>query len=138
MLHDVVPQMVVQLVHLLAPLDFRVAEQVNEVPKIVCPPRAARTVLRVPQTAEHLVDVPTVLSYFSLQQLTAEQIVDTPVSGRAGREEGVEVFKIFLDRVQQRPLEQIVLTFHFRAVEVFKALARRGFNSLFISLWYCR
>ena len=36
--HDVVPQTVEQLVDFLAPLDFRVAEQVIEVPKIVCPP----------------------------------------------------------------------------------------------------
>ena len=51
LLHDVVPQMVEQLVDFLAPLDFRVAEQVIEVPKIVCPPRGARTVLCAPQTA---------------------------------------------------------------------------------------
>ena len=69
---------------LLAPHDFRVAEQVVEVPKIVCPPRAARTVLRAPQTAEQLVDVPTVVSYSSLQQLIVEQTVDMPVLGRAG------------------------------------------------------
>ena len=43
LLHVFVPQMVEQLVDILAPLDFRVAEQVIEVPKIVCPPRAART-----------------------------------------------------------------------------------------------
>ena len=49
LLHDVEPQMVEQLVDILSPLDFRVAEQVIEVPKIVCPPRAARTVLRAPQ-----------------------------------------------------------------------------------------
>ena len=84
MLHDVVPQMVEQLVDLLAPLDFRVAEQVIEVPKIVCPPRAARTVLRAPQMAEQLVEVPTVLSYSSLQQLIVKQTVDIPVPGRAG------------------------------------------------------
>ena len=77
MLHDVVPQMVEQLVDLLAPLDFRVAEQVIEVPKIVCPPRAARTFLRAPQTAEQL-------GYSSLQQLFVEQTVDIPVPGRAG------------------------------------------------------
>ena len=64
MLHDVVPQMVEQLVDFLAPLDFRVAEQVIEVPKIVCPPCAARTVLRAPQTAEQLVEVPTVAGGF--------------------------------------------------------------------------
>ena len=39
-------------------------------------------------------------------------------------EGGVEVFKVFLDRIQQRLLEQIVLTFRFRAVEVFQALAQ--------------
>ena len=64
--------------------DFRVAEQVIEVSKIVCPPRAARTALRAPQTAEQLVEVPTVLSYSSLQQLIVEQTVDIPVPGRAG------------------------------------------------------
>ena len=84
LLHDVVPQMVEQLVDLLAPLDFRVAEQVIEVPKIVCPPLAARTVLRAPQTAEQLVEVPTVSSYSSLQQHIVEQTVDIPVPGRAG------------------------------------------------------
>ena len=73
----------------VAPLDFRVAEQVIEVPKIVSPPRAARTVLRAPQTAEQLVEVPTVLIYSSLQQLIVEQTVDIPVPGRAGgRERG--------------------------------------------------
>ena len=71
MLHDVVPQMVEQLVDLLAPLDFRVAELVIEVPKIVCALRAARTVVGVPQMVEQLVEVPTVLSFSSLQQLTA-------------------------------------------------------------------
>ena len=121
MLHDVVPQMVERLVDLLAPLDFRVAEQGIEVPKIVCPPRAARTALRAPQTAEQLVEVPTVLSYSSLQQLIGEQTVDIPVPGRAGGEGGVEVFKVSLDRIQQRLLELIVLTF---PVEVFKALAQ--------------
>ena len=40
LLHVFVPQMVEQLVDILAPLDFRVAEQVIEVPKIVCPPPA--------------------------------------------------------------------------------------------------
>ena len=36
----------------------------------------------------------------------------------------MEVFKVSLDRIQQRFLEQIVLTFQLRAVEVFKALAQ--------------
>ena len=63
LLHDVVPQMVEQLVDLLAPLDSRVAEQVIEVPMIVCPPRGARTVLCAPQMADQLVEVPTEPGY---------------------------------------------------------------------------
>ena len=84
LLHDVVPQMVEQLVDILSPLDFHVAEQVIEVPKIECPPRAARTVLRAPQTVEQLVEVPTPVSYSSLFQRTVEQNVDNPVVGGSG------------------------------------------------------
>ena len=43
---------------------------------------------QLPVVAEPVIEVPkilpTVLSYFSLQQLTAEQIVDIPAPGRAG------------------------------------------------------
>ena len=42
LLHDVVPEMVEQLVDFLAPFDFRVAKQVIEVPKIVCPQSSVR------------------------------------------------------------------------------------------------
>ena len=65
MLFLVEPQMVEQLVDILAPLDFRVAEQVIEVPKIECPPRAARAVFRAPQVAEQLVEVPVPAPSFS-------------------------------------------------------------------------
>ena len=92
LLHDVVPQMVEQLVDILAPLDFRVAEQGIEVPKIVCPPRAARTVLHAPQAAEQLVEVPTIISYSSLLQQTLEQNVDIPVRGRGGRNVDLQGF----------------------------------------------
>ena len=63
-----------------------VAEQVIEVPKISLDtiPQRLGDVLRQPQMVEQLVDVPTVVSYSSLQQLTAEQTVDNPVSGRDG------------------------------------------------------
>ena len=88
LLHDVVPQMVEQLVDFLAPLDFRVPEEVIEVPKIVCPRRAARTILDVPQMAEQLVEVPTIMSFISLQQQTVEQIVDIPVPHRRRRGQG--------------------------------------------------
>ena len=47
--------------------------------------------LRQPQMADQLVDVPIVVSYSSLQQLIAEQIVDIPVPFQA----------LAQDRVQQ-------------------------------------
>ena len=86
MLHVFVPQMVERLVDILAPLDFRIAEQVIDVPKILCPPRAARTVLREPQTVDQLVEVPTIVSWSLLQRIM-EQHVDIPVPG-GGRRRG--------------------------------------------------
>ena len=90
MLHVFVPQMVEQLVDILAPLDFRVAEQVIDAPRIVCPPRAARTVLRAPQTVEQLVEVPTPVSFSSLLQRTVEQNI--PVAGGGGAGGGLSGF----------------------------------------------
>ena len=50
-----------------------VAEQVIEVPTVVCPPRGARTVLGAPQMADQLVEVPTppgyVLAVVAIQTL---------------------------------------------------------------------
>ena len=92
LLHDVEPQMVEQLVDILSLLDSHVAEQVIEVPKIECPPRAARTVLRAPQTVEQLVEVPTLVSYSSLFQRTVEQNVDNPVAGGSGAGGGLSGF----------------------------------------------
>ena len=68
--------------------------------------------------------MPTVVSYSSLQQLIAEQVVDIPAPGRAGgRRRGV--FKVHsLDRTQLRLTSSKPLTFQFRVVEVFKALAQ--------------
>ena len=60
----------------------------------------------VEQTAEHLVEN-----------------VDIPVPHGCGGRDESEVFRVSLNRIQQRLLEQIVLTFQFRAVEVFKVLA---------------
>ena len=117
MLHVLVPQMVEQLVDILAPLDFRVGEQVIEVPKIVCPPRAARTVLRAPQTADQLVEVPTIISYSSLPQRTMEQNVAIPVPlGRGGRNadppgflrgQGPTAHSSSLERISEQIVEQI-------------------------------
>ena len=84
MLQMVMPQMVEQLVDLLSPLDFPVPDQVIEVPKIVCPPRAARTVLGAPQTVEQLVEAPTIVSLIDVIRQPVEQTVDIPVRARVG------------------------------------------------------
>ena len=71
-----VPLMVEQLLlGVLSPLDFRVAEQVIEVPKILLDDVPERTAMRVTQLAEQLVEVPTPVSCM-------EQIADIPVLGR--------------------------------------------------------
>ena len=59
-------------------------EQVIAVPKISLDPVPQRSVNRCPQKAEQLVEVPTIVSFSSLQQQTAEQIIDIPVPGRGG------------------------------------------------------
>ena len=88
-----------------------VAEPVIEVPQILLDriPQRLGDRLRQPQMVEQLVHVPTVVSYSSLQQLTAEQIVDIPVPGRAGGGErgGLQGF------------------------------SWTGFNGFFISRWCC-
>ena len=60
-------------------LDLPVAEQVIEVPKISCSPCPSRSLVPEPQTAEQLLEVPTVLSPTRIALRIAEQIVDTPV-----------------------------------------------------------
>ena len=85
-LDDPVPQMVEQLPDVIRLFDFLlpVPEQVIEVPKILLDDVPVRAVVRDPQLAEQLVEVPTIVSY-SWLQLRMEQNVDIPVAGR-GRE----------------------------------------------------
>ena len=78
-----VPQGENQLVEAFRHLDLSIPEQVVAVPKISSSSRRSRRMLRAPQTAEQLVEVPTIASS-SLQQQTAEQIIDIPVPGRGG------------------------------------------------------
>ena len=59
-------------------------EQVIVVPKISLDRIPQRSAVRRPQKAEQLVEVPTIVSFSSLQQQTAEQIIDIPVPGRGG------------------------------------------------------
>ena len=74
-----VPQMVGDVADTLRILDFPIAEQVIEVPKISCSPCPSRSLVPEPQSAEQLVEVPTVLSPTRIALRIAEQIVDTPV-----------------------------------------------------------
>ena len=67
------------------------SEQVIEVPKILPEDVPMRAVLRDPQLAEQLVEVPTIVSY-SWLQLRMEQTVDIPVPGRGGRSSGLQGF----------------------------------------------
>ena len=53
-------------------------------PKIFLDSILPRSVLRRPQTAEQLVEVPTIISCSSLLQRTDKLIVDIPVPGRGG------------------------------------------------------
>ena len=75
-----VPQMVGDVTDTLRILDFPIAEQVIEVPKISCSPCPLRSLVPEPQSAEQLVEVPTVLSPTRIALRIAGQIVDTPVS----------------------------------------------------------
>ena len=75
-----VPQMVENVTDtLLRILDFPIAEQVIDVPKIFCSPCPSHSRVPEPQSADQLVEVPTVLSPTRIALQIAEQIVDTPV-----------------------------------------------------------
>ena len=79
MLDVPVPLMEEQLlVDAFAPHDVQVPEQVIEVAKILIDELSARTPVREPQLAEQLVEVPTIISFSSLQR-NVEQFVNIPV-----------------------------------------------------------
>ena len=81
-----VPQTVDNVTDALRILVRPMAEQVIEVPKISCSSCPSRSRVPEPQSAEQLVEVPTVLSPTRIALQIAEQIVDTPVPhGRAKR-----------------------------------------------------
>ena len=110
-----VPQMVDQLLSLLTALDSFVPEQVIEVPKISTPSRCPHTVLSVPQTAEQLVEVPTIISY-SREVRIFERLWSRPFS--------LLVRNAFLSGLWSRPW-----TFQFMVVvrllsEVLKTVTR--------------
>ena len=69
-----VPQPVENVKDTLRILDHPIAEQVIEVPKIYCSPCPSRSVVPVPQSAEQLVEVPTIISFSSFQQTSMQNV----------------------------------------------------------------
>ena len=97
-------------------------KQVTEVPKIFPDDVPMRTAVRDTRLAEQLVEVPTIVYVSSLRALV-EQNEDIPVPRGRGGLVGLRGLQGFsLNRIQQRLLEQITLTFQFRVVDVFKVL----------------
>ena len=85
-LNDPVPQMGrEQLADFLQKIDApALVEQVIAVPKISLDWIPQRSACRRPRRAAQLVEVPTIVSYSSLQRRTAEQIIDIPVPRGGG------------------------------------------------------
>ena len=111
-----------QVVGLLQKMDAPALDElVIAVPKISLDRVPQRSVCRRSKRAEQLVEVPTIVSYSSLQQRTAGQIdhrhTSSSWSRRSRRRWGV--FKVHAqDRVQQRVLWSRPLTFQLLMVVV--------------------
>ena len=109
-----VSQMADYVVGALRLLDRPMAEQVIEVPKISCSPCPSRSFVPVPQSAEQLVEVPTVLTPTRIALRIAEQIVDTPVPRGRGQGslpgQSTTATASSLERITERTVEQIVDT----------------------------
>ena len=105
------PQPVGHVTDALRILDLPMAEQVIEVPKISCSPCPSRSLIPEPQSAEQLVEGPTVLSPLRI----AKQIVGTPVPlGRGKRRvqgfltEQSSTATPSVERISERTVEQNV------------------------------
>ena len=99
-----VPQMVEQLpniVQFLASYLLVVSEQVIDVPKIFVERHP-------PQKAEKLVEVPTIVSFSSLQRIV-EHTVDIPVPGHGGRNSGLHQNRVRQRLVPSRSLTSLLV-----------------------------
>ena len=98
------PQTVDYVTDALRILDRPLAEQVIEVPKISCSPCPSRSPVPVPQSAEQLVEVPTVLTaLFIREQIRAKR----RVQGFLPRQSSTAT-PSSLERSSERTVEQIV------------------------------
>ena len=104
-----------------------------------CPHFAVSAVCRfAEQMAEQLVEVPTIISYSSLQSWTVEQSVNIPVPGRGGQHVGLQGFlprqrSTALQASQERSSERIVeqsVDSLCACVEVLQRLLRVLVNTL--------
>ena len=144
-------QMGNQLVEVLQMIDTRTLHKVIEVPKIFLDRVPQRLVeSRPPQMAEQLVEVPTIISFVSLQQQTAEQIVDIPVSGRGGELGGFQGLHrgqsstAFFEQIAESPVPSGSLH-DFQPVQgsaasssVFPGHASEGFFGLFSVFFFLK
>ena len=113
-----VPQMANQLLEVCRQLDTPIPEQVIEVPKISSSRQSHRRRVRfAEQTAEQLVEVPTIISYSSLRGIV-EQNVDIPAPLGRGRLHLVE-------QIIVQGLPSKSLTFQLRVVAKIFLLQRR-------------
>ena len=131
-----VPQMVRDVTDTLLILDFPIAEQVIEVPKISCSPCPSRSLVPEPLSAEQLVEVPTVLSPTRIALRIAEQIVHTPVPRGRGQGslpgQSTTAAHSSGKRISERIVEQIA----FLLLVV--ALDRWPWTGVFLICWSCR
>ena len=124
-----------QLVEVFRHLDLHVLALVIEVPKISSSPRRSRR-RQVPlvQTAEQLVEVPSIVS-FSLLQRIMEQNVDIPVPGEGGPSAGLQGFP--LAQSSAGPSAQIVdIPVSGGGLQGFFCPGHGGFWKNFLS-WVC-
>ena len=112
-----VPQMVGDVADTLRILDRPIAEQVIEVPTFSCSPCPSRSPIPEPQSAEQLVEVPTVLSLALLQQLLSK-----PLTFQFHMVVVVVFTVLCQDRVQQRLVLSRALTSPF--VEAFTVFSQ--------------
>ena len=98
--------------------------------KILIDELSVRTPVREPQLAEQLVEVPTIISYSSMQRIV-EQNVDIPVPRGGAR--GLQGFlpgqasttsPLSLERISERNVEQIVDSPVFGGLPDFRPLLR--------------
>ena len=107
-----VPQMVDYVMYAFRLLDRPIAEQVIEVPKFSCSPCPSRSPIPEPQSAEQLVEVPTVLTPTRIALRVAGQVVDTQIPRGRGQGslpgQSTTATSSSLERIPERTVEQIV------------------------------